>query len=262
MASELLNRGANIEARRTGGVTPLHDAAASGLETMVTFLLENGADKEARTHIGQTPLLVATQEGNQGAVRALLHVGAHIEVFDSVGSNVLHTAAQRSQSEIMALLLADPMTARILNTGNRNKETPLHRATLWGSTACARMLLEHGADPDLADDLGLAPLSAALAYRNFEIAHMLVVGYKADPKHLAASGDTVMHALAFFGRAEHIHTLLSWGIDPLSRNRYRETALQNAVRHNHISFVRAFLAEVPSQDFSQKNGSDKLLAGV
>lgn len=259
MAAELLNSGANIEAKREGYLTPLHDAAANGSAEIVTFLLESGAEKEARTCNGQTPLLLATQEGRTGALRVLLHVGADIEVLDNAGSNCLHTAAGRSQAETMALLLADPLTAKILNTGDRNQQTPLHATTFVGSIACARMLLEHGADPEIAASMGWTPLSGALRQENIELAQMLVDDYKVDPKHLAAHGDTSMHALARWDRAEHLHTLLSWGVDPLSQNRYRDTALHDAVRLNHISFVRAFLAEVSSQDVPQGNGSDRLL---
>ncbi|KAG6353611.1 hypothetical protein INS49_005573 [Diaporthe citri] len=259
MAAELLNSGANIEARRDGSLTPLHDAAANGWEKIVTFLLESGAEKEARTYSSQTPLLLAIQEGRTGASRVLLHVGADIDVVDDVGSNCLHSAARRNQAETMSLLLANPLTARLLNTGDRNQQTPLHVATWNGSTVCARMLLEHGADPEIAETLGWTPLSGALRQENLELAHMLVDGYKADPKHVFAEGGTSMHALAFWDRAEHIHTLLSWGIDLLAQDRHGNTALHIAVRRNRISFERAFLAEVSSQDVPQGNGRDKLL---
>lgn len=259
MAAELLNNGANIEARRDGSLTPLHDAAANSSEAMVTFLIENGADKEARTSGGQTPLLIATQEGRTGALRVLLHAGADIEVLDNDGSNCLHTSARRSQAETMSLLLASSSTARILNTGDRLHQTPLHVTTFNGSTLCSRMLLEHGADPEIADIMGWTPLSHALRQENIEVAHTLVDGHKVDPKHLSAQGSTYMHMLALWDRAEHIHTLLSWGVDPLSQNRQHDTALHYAVRGNHISFVRAFLAEISSQDIPQGNGSDKLL---
>lgn len=259
MAAELLNSGANIEARKDGSLTPLHEAASGGSETMVTFLLDRGADKEARTFRGQTPLLLATQEGRTGALRVLLDVGADVKAVDNVGSNVLHTAAKRGQAETMAFLLADPLTARILDTGDNGKQTPLHVATYLGGTDCARMLLEHGADPEMAEINGWTPLSAALRHENFEIAHMLVDAYKADPKRPSAQGDTGMHVLAFWDRAEHINTLISWGIDPLSQNKRGETALHFAVRQNRISFVRAMLAELLSQEVPQGHGSDKLL---
>lgn len=259
MAAELLNSGAKIESRRGPSLTPLHDAAGSGSEAMVIFLLERGADKEARTDSGQTPLLLAAQEGRAGALRVLLQVAADIEVLDCFGSNVLHVAAQRSQVETMEVILENSLTARILNSGNMNMQTPLCVAALSGSTSCARMLLEHGADPELASNTGWTPFLTALRHENIEIAHMLVEGYMVNPKHVSAQGSTGMHVLAFFGRPEHIHTLISWGIDPLSRSKLGMTALHWAVSRGHVNFVRAILAEVSSQDVPQGHGSDKLL---
>lgn len=259
MAAELLNSGAKIEARRGASLTPLHDAAGSGSEAMVIFLLERGADKEARTHIGQTPLLLAAHEGRIGALRVLLQVGADIEVSDSFGSNVLHVAARNSQVETMAVLLANPSTARILNSGNTKMQTPLYVASMIGSTDSARILLEHGADPEIADKMGWTPFISALRHGNIEIAQMLVEAHKVDPKHVSPEGNTGMHVLAFCGQAKHIHTLISWGIDPLCQNKFGHTALHWAVRRNQVNFVRAILAEVSSEDVPQGHGSDKLL---
>lgn len=259
MAAELLNSGANIEARREQSLTPLHDAAGSGSEAMVFFLLERGADKEARTHSGQTPLQLAAQEGKTGALRVLLQAGASIEVLDSSGSNVLHVAADRNHVETMEVLLANPLTASILNSTNTKMLTPLYVATSTRSTDCARLLLEHGADPEIEDNMGWTPFLSALTHENIGIAHMLVEGHKADPKHVSAQGNTGMDVLAFCGRDEHIHMLISWGIDPLSRNKFGKTALHWAVSRGHVNFVRAILAEVSSQDVPQGHGSDKLL---
>lgn len=259
MAAELLDNGANIEARRGASLTPLHDAAGNGSEAMVIFLLERGADKEARTHSGQTPLLLAAQEGRAGALRVLLEVGADIEVLDSFGSNILHVAARRSQAETMAAILANPLTTRILNIGNTNMQTPLSVAARIGSTDCARMLLEHGADPELANNMGWTPFLYALRHENIEIAHMLVEGHKIDPKHATTAGSTGLHVLAIFGRAEHIHTLISWGIDPLSQTKFGKSALHWAVSRGDVNFMKVILAEVSSQDVPQGHGSDKLL---
>lgn len=259
MAAELLSSGANIEVRRGVGFTPLHDAIDSGSEAIVTFLLERGADQEARTHRGLTPLMLAAQEGRTVALRVFLQARADIEVLDSFGSNVLHVAAYRSQAETMAILLSRPLTARILNAGNTKMQTPLYVAASIGTTDCARMLLEHGADPELVDNMGWTPFLSAVRRGNIEMAHMLVEGHKANPKHVSAHGDTGMHLLALADRAEHIDTLISWGIDPLSQNEFGETALHWAVKPNHVNFLRAILAKVSSQDIPQGHGSGKLL---
>ena len=68
IAHLLLDRGAEVDAPQTGGITPLHSAAHRDDAAMVSLLLGRGADPAAVMDDGRTALDLATDE----AVRALL----------------------------------------------------------------------------------------------------------------------------------------------------------------------------------------------
>lgn len=59
VARVLLDRGVDIKALDSGGMTPLHAAASYRCVKIVKLLLENGAAPEARDKFGRTPLDMA-----------------------------------------------------------------------------------------------------------------------------------------------------------------------------------------------------------
>ena len=77
MVRELLDRGANINARDHEGETALIRAAFWGHLAIVRLLLERGANANARTYEGWTPLMYAADSGHLAIVRELMNKGAN-----------------------------------------------------------------------------------------------------------------------------------------------------------------------------------------
>src|SRR2546425_13007288 len=71
----LLDAGARVNARQSGGHTPLHEAALGGDAEVVRLLLAAGADPETGNHEGQTPADVARQAG-RAAIADAIDAGA------------------------------------------------------------------------------------------------------------------------------------------------------------------------------------------
>jgi uncharacterized protein len=72
----LVKRGADTNARQTGGWTALHGAAQAGNREMVEALLAHGADVKARAENNQTPFDLALQNGHQSTAILLEQLGA------------------------------------------------------------------------------------------------------------------------------------------------------------------------------------------
>ena len=122
---ELLDRGANVNARDGVGRTPLHWAVFYGYVDVARLLLDRGADVNARDEHGWTPLHWAAYFGRVDAARLLVERGADVNAKNKYGS------------------------------------TPLHYAAYYGHVDVARLLLEYGADAGVRDNEGKTPLDRA-----------------------------------------------------------------------------------------------------
>ncbi len=72
----LVKRGASVNHRYEGGVSPLMEASLIGNVELVNFLLANGADPNAKTGDGKTPLTFAKEKNHGEVVEALKRHGA------------------------------------------------------------------------------------------------------------------------------------------------------------------------------------------
>jgi len=89
---QLLEKGAELEAKDYGDRTPLSWAAENGHEAVVRLLLEKGAELEAKDYGDRTPLLWAAWRGHEAVVRLLLEKGAELEAKDDGRTPLLWAA--------------------------------------------------------------------------------------------------------------------------------------------------------------------------
>ncbi|NXE71510.1 ANR52 phosphatase, partial [Calcarius ornatus] len=99
--------GANVNAKDTVWLTPLHRAAASRHEVRaergnptLQLLLKHSADANARDKHWQTPLHVAAANRATKCVEALLPLLSTVNVADRTGRTALHHAVHSGHLEV------------------------------------------------------------------------------------------------------------------------------------------------------------------
>lgn len=104
-----LNRGLDVNDRDGGGATILHHATQDtsySVGSKIQDLIDFGADINARDRDGRTPLHWAViKGGRQDHVKQLLESGADIEASDEKGMTALHHAAARGDESVIKALL-------------------------------------------------------------------------------------------------------------------------------------------------------------
>ena len=131
---------------------------------MASALIERGADVNAKDVIGDTPYLYAGAQGRLEILRLTLAAGADLKDTNRYGGTALIPAAHHGHVAVVRELLTK--TAIAVDHVNRLGWTALLEAVILGDggpahTEIARLLLAHGADPNRADGQGVTPLAHA-----------------------------------------------------------------------------------------------------
>ena len=155
IARNLLEHGADGEARNNDDCNPLERASFMGRVEVVQVLLEYGVDANAQDKNRCSPLYWASDWGEPAVVRALLKHGADVKARNKDNETPLHRA---EREEVARILLDHGANANALDIKNR---TMLHCVSEGGHVGAARVLLEHCVDVNARDANNATPLHLA-----------------------------------------------------------------------------------------------------
>jgi uncharacterized protein len=244
------------QARPPGGLTPLLYAARQGCIECAKYLVEGGADPNLTDPEGVTPLLMATLNFHFDLGAYLLKKGANANQWDWWGRTPLYAAVDlnslpyggrpdkpslddTSSLKMIQLLLeagANPNVQLKLFPPYRALgpdrgadmmltigTTPLVRAAKAGDAAAIRLLLAHGANPNLPTNSDITPLMAAAGLGSNDIDTRgkyktqkeavesidLLVAAGADVNAGDRRGQTALHGAAYWGWNDVVKCLAS-----------------------------------------------------
>jgi ankyrin repeat protein len=168
--------GADIDARDADGRTAVLTATIAGRTAAVAALVEAGADVDLQDDRLDNPFLYAGAEGLLDILRVVNEAGADPAITNRYGGTALIPASERGHVEVVRYLLAESDVD--VDHVNRLGWTALLEAILLADGGTAQqeivaLLIEAGADVDLADKDGVRPLAHARAKGFDEIAALL-----------------------------------------------------------------------------------------
>lgn len=189
LASELLRHGADLDAITTDGrdqtVWLCALVSSSDAHRLISDTYVAAAASVADSTVDALPLLVAsdTIHGSPVALRDFMRHGMDVNVSDANGNFLLHAALSKAhvRQKLRGIDLCFRYDSRLIDSDsittlitalveehgadvhkvNRLGQTPLHMALLYGHSDAARLLLRHGANPNLLDLHGYLPLHYA-----------------------------------------------------------------------------------------------------
>jgi len=168
---ELLEAGAEVNAKDELGITPLYEAVTFNKVDVARSLVEYGAKVNSKDKWGNTPLMSALYNGACEAAEFLVNKGASLDpqYQNDEGFLLLHAASHGGCCNFVSSLIDKGAD---VNTQTVAGATPLYMASQKGYKNVCELLFSAGADVNLKGVVG-APLHAAARSGNYETVKFL-----------------------------------------------------------------------------------------
>ncbi|MFK7995494.1 MAG: ankyrin repeat domain-containing protein [Granulosicoccus sp.] len=159
LAKLLVRAGADVNETTDTQGTPFMFAILGGHQEIAKWLIDQGADINTVGSNGWTALTIAAAKGQVRLLQWLIGKGADTQVRDVYRYTPLLRAVENGYVEAAAVLLS--LVETDVNARDEYDNTALHHAVSSGNLTMVSLLLEHDADPLIANRDGVSPFDVA-----------------------------------------------------------------------------------------------------
>jgi uncharacterized protein len=204
MIEKLLNAGADANAVSDQGETALMAAARTGSVESVKVLLDHGANANSKEGwLGQTALMWAVAEHHPAVVDLLIRHGADVNARSTIRDEKIRNKW---------------FTANVVSVPPRGGFTPLLYAARQNSLESAKLLVKAGADLNMTDPDGTSALVMAIVNGHYDLP-IYLMDHGANPNLADKFGRTALYA------AVDMHTLEKSATRPDPKETDKSTSL-------------------------------------
>lgn len=227
-ARALVEGGADINLPDPNNVTPLVMALLNMQYDTASYLVSAGADPDRWDLWGRNPLYAAVDTNT-------LPMGGRTDLpadSKTTGHQIVQQLLEAGANSNLQLKLFPPYRAVGADRGGDSAltigATPLHRAARGGDVESVRLLLQHGADPELPQVQGITPLQLAAGLGHggadtrgrfynenqaIDVLNVLIEG-GAEVNAQDGQGRSALHGAVRKGWTKVIQLLVEAGADP------------------------------------------------
>ncbi|MEZ0262179.1 MAG: ankyrin repeat domain-containing protein [Alphaproteobacteria bacterium] len=265
-ALKALDDGANPNATKFFGITPLMDAVRAQLPAVATRLLDMGAKINAVDETGKTALSHAVGLHDRSLADLLLSRGADPLACNEKERKSLLLYAVTRGIEGVAKPLIDAGTDIVQRTANG--KTLIMLAAEWGQARMIELLAAAGAD--IHEKLpGEKVANATIGDGKSLIYTVVEKGYAdcipvlaqlgADMQEKTVYGCSLLFAPINNGHVQCIQPLVNAGVDPTLADQYQRTPFTYALQFDQLTSAEVFYALThPDLNAPDKNGNHLL----
>lgn len=223
MVGKLLERGANPNEYEEGTKSPLCLAihTSEGETNIIKLLLDAGAKPT------EQELKVAVSEGYPQPLKMLLEADAKIPSPTADSGNIYCSFSSYSVAPVECAELLLQAGAKVTDTYNQSKRTPLHRTAHGGHPQMVGFLVKNGIDINARDEKGRTPLGMGVTDA---IMIQELIKHGADVNARDNEGNTPLMN-EYLTDIKAINALLQAGANPNIRNKKGENAVTYCINH-------------------------------
>lgn len=244
--------------------TPLLVSVFNNNYEIAKFLLKNGANPNIKNKYFDSPIEVVSKKKNYKIVKLLIIEGkinlndykylllnatfkndkilAKILLENGADPNVQfnYEKSRKNTSLNHAVINNNFNMAELLlkykanpNIKNRRGNTPLSIAVKKDNYNMVKLLLKYDANPNIQDKKGISPILFAVNNEYYDIAKLLIKRGKTDIN----INKTILHKAVIENNKTMIKFLLNNKVNINMQDRYGNTALHEAVKHNNYEIT-------------------------